>query len=163
MIDGDGAGESLNLVMPVSLTAKARVRKPKPSGKTRSRRSIRRLLPELMPLRDGRTRRCVRPLRDGYNPEDFKIAREIVERFCPARVPYKMRRYLKGPFDLFEALMIYVLVVEFGWGQAEMAGAIGRCRHVQNNALRIVEDMRDQFEFIERISERAQEHRHGLL
>jgi len=139
--------------MPVKLEAKVQARK------ARGRR-YRRQLPKLT----GSYRRAAVPcLRPEFNPEDFRMAREIVERYCPARVPAQMRKYLKGPIDLFDALLVYVLACEFGWKMEGMAPDLGRSRQVQRVWVSQIEDMRERYDFIEQICQRAQEYCRGFL
>lgn len=150
--------KAIRLVVPVSLETKAKIRR-KGAGKPKKR--YRRQLPEL--TRHDLSKPTVAPLRDGFNPEDFKVAREIVERYAPAYVPKSLRSRFKGPMDLFDGLLIYVLAVEFGWSKDDMAKPLGRSPQIQRRNAYLVEEVRDDHEFIELICSRAAEHRHGLL
>ncbi|WP_303829369.1 hypothetical protein [Asticcacaulis taihuensis] len=156
MAETQGAGEpGVQQVMPIGQAVKAKARKR--IGKARYRRKL--------PVMTGQRQRrgpypCLRP---DFNPEDFRMAREIVERYCPARVPRSLRRYMKGPFDLFDALIVYVLAVEFGWNKEAMARDLGRSRKVQDVWIAQIEDARETCDFIEQICQKAQDYCRGLL
>lgn len=152
--------KAIRLVVPVDVETKARIRR-KGAGKPKKR--FRRQLPELTRAEYSRPVKDVTPLRDGFNAEDFKVAREIVERYCPAKVPKRLKSRFKGPLDLFESLLLYVMAVEFGWHKDDIAPNVGRCRRVQDTHVRLVEDVRDEFAFIEVICGQAEAHRHGLI
>ena len=146
--------KGLVLVAPVDLNKKV-LR----TGRARFKRSLPRL--SRVDYRHGVPARG--QLKGGYNDDDVKVAREFVEQYCPVSVPKRLKGSFRGWMDLFEALLIYVLVVEFGWPRAGIEGPMGRSRKVQSAHIAVIETARDSHDFIERICARAEDYRNGLL
>ena len=103
-----------------------------------------------------------RSLRPYFNVEDLKMVRDVVRVFTPVLLPQKLKNRFRGPFELEEAVTVYVLRVELEWEQRELVKALGWNKHVLIRHVKYIEDIRTRYAWIERICDKVRGYANGL-
>ncbi|BBF79906.1 hypothetical protein [Asticcacaulis excentricus] len=120
--------------------------------------------PPAEPMRPKRrARRPATPAaRPYFNEEDFRMVLDIVCRYAPALLSRKMKRYFSRPFELHEAILIYALRTELQWPREQLRRPLGRgIKHITAMTM-LIEDLRDDHDFIETICTKVAGYANGL-